>query len=57
MAMFAKVKQFVKNYFISEQVDDYIYFPTEDGVFAYYSLEHTPTDSAAAASEPESNNN
>jgi hypothetical protein len=26
----------IKDYFISEQYNDYVYYPTEDGVFAYY---------------------
>ncbi|WP_171651639.1 hypothetical protein [Paenibacillus foliorum] len=44
--MFTKVKTMLKDYFISEQNNDYVYYPTEDGVFAYYYREYDETNSA-----------
>ncbi|MFD0680169.1 MULTISPECIES: hypothetical protein [unclassified Paenibacillus] len=38
--MFSKVKTMFRDYFISEQNNDYVYYPTEDGVFAYYYREN-----------------
>ncbi|WP_165972088.1 hypothetical protein [Paenibacillus piri] len=49
--MFAKMRTFLKDYFIPEQQTDYVYYPTEDGIFAYYYRETEIADTAADDAE------